>query len=85
MFASTAGSNPGQSQSAAARAGTRIHVPGDLTLQSPLPTVRRAAGSPTRTSGSSRSSPSGNGIQTMTDDLKTGYVQSWNVGVQRLL
>ena len=25
------------------------------------------------------------GIQTMKDDLRTGYVQSWNIGVQRLM
>jgi len=84
MFASTAGNNPGQSQTLLARAGTE-YVPGAVTMHSALPTFNAQPLAYKDVWNQSELTFSGNSIQTMSDDLKTGYVQSWNVGIQRLL
>jgi len=84
MFASTAGNNPGQAQSLDLRPGLPGFVPGQLTLQTPLPpfavfplTYANTYAQSTFTFGS--------GISTMKDDLRTPYVQAWNIGIQREL
>jgi hypothetical protein len=85
MFASTAGNNPGQSQSLLLTPGAPGFTPGGLTLQSPLPpfvaqpaVYREEYAEAELTFGTT-------GLQTMRDDLDTGYVQAWNIGVQREL
>ena len=83
MFAATAGNNPGQSQSLDLRPGAPGFAPGSLTLQSALPPyVGLSAGIP-ETFQQSDFTFGSTGFSTMTDDLKTPYVQSWNIGVQR--
>jgi hypothetical protein len=84
MFSSTAGNNPGQSQQLLLQPGLGF-VPGSLTLQSPLPafvafplTYQDVWPQSDFTFGTT-------GFQTMKDNLKMPYVQSWNIGVQRAL
>jgi hypothetical protein len=85
MFASTAGNNPGQSQSLLLTPGAPGFVPGGLTLQSPLPPFVPQPAAFKDVWDQSELTFGTTGIQTMADDLKTGYVHSWNIGVQRLL
>jgi hypothetical protein len=85
MFASTAGNNPGQSQSLLLTPGAPGFVPGGLTLQSPLPPFVAQPAAYKDVWNQSELTFGTTGIQTMSDDLKTGYVHTWNIGVQRLL
>ncbi|MEO5894835.1 MAG: carboxypeptidase-like regulatory domain-containing protein [Vicinamibacterales bacterium] len=85
MFASTAGNNPGQSQSLLLTPGAPGFTAGGLTLQSPLPPFVAQPAAYKDVWNQSELTFGTTGIKTMKDDLKTGYVQSWNVGVQRLL
>lgn len=85
MFASTAGNNPGQSQSWLFQAGDPGFVPGSITLQSGMPTFRKQPLEYKDVWQQSELTFGTTSIQTMKDDLKTGWVQSWNVGVQRMI
>lgn len=85
MFASTAGNNPGQSQSLLLTPGAPGFTPGGLTLQSPLPPFVPQPAAYKDVWQQSELTFGTTGIQTMADTLETGYVQSWNVGVQRQL
>jgi hypothetical protein len=83
MFASTSGNNPGQGQSLDLRPGFPGFAPGGLTLQSALPpyvvfppTYADLYPQSLFTFGSTN-------FRTMKDDLRTPYVQSWNIGIQR--
>ena len=84
MFASTAGSNPGQTQSMLIQPGTSF-VAGSLSLGSPLPPFVEAPAAYRDQTPQSELTFTNTGAQTMKDDLKTGHVRSWNVGVQRLI
>ena len=84
MFASTAGNNPGQTQSMLIQPGNAF-VPGSLSLGMPLPAFVAAPASYRDMTPQSELTFTNTGIQTMKDDLKTGFVQSWNIGVQRLI
>ncbi len=83
MFASTSGNNPGQGQSLDLRPGFPGFAPGGLTLRSTLPpyvvfppTYADLYPQSLFTFGSTN-------FRTMKDDLRTPYVQSWNIGIQR--
>lgn len=84
MFASTAGNNPGQTQSMLIQPGTSFTA-GSLTLQSPLPPFVAAPASYRDVIPQSELTFTNTGVQTMKGDLKTGFAQSWNIGVQRLI
>ena len=84
MFASTAGNNPGQTQSMLIQPGTSF-VAGSLSLGSPLPPFVHAPAAYRDVTPQSELTFTNTGAQTMNDDLETGYVQSWNIGVQRLI
>jgi hypothetical protein len=83
FFSSNPGSNPGQQQSLDLRPGVAPGFsPGGLTIQSPLPpyvVFPAAYGNTFNQADFTFSS----GFSTMKGNLKTPYVQSWNVGVQR--
>ena len=84
MFASTAGNNPGQSQSLLLQPGTPVHRrQPDAAVAAAA--VRRVAGRLPGRHGTVRADVRDTGVQTDEGDLKTGYVQSWNIGVQRLI
>jgi hypothetical protein len=85
MFASTAGNNPGQSQSLLLQPGSPGFTFGGISLQSPLPPFVAQPAAYKDVWPQAELTFGTTGIQTMKDDLATGYVQSWNVGVQRLL
>lgn len=85
MFASTAGNNPGQSQSLLLTPGAPGFVPGNLTLRSALPPFVAQPATYRDVYSQSELTFGTTGVKTVRDDIKTGYVQSWNVGVQRLL
>jgi hypothetical protein len=85
MFSATAGDNPGQSQSFDLQPGFPGFTPGGLTLQSQLPSFvvfprqyQDAFNQADFTFGNTS-------FATMKGDLRTPYVQSWNIGVQREL
>jgi hypothetical protein len=84
MFASTAGNNPGQGQSMLIQPGNAF-VPGSLSLGSALPPFAEAPATYRDLTPQSELTFTNTGVQTMKDDLETGFVQSWNVGVQRLI
>jgi hypothetical protein len=84
MFASTAGSNPGQTQSMLIQPGNTF-VPGSLSLGSALPPFVEAPTHYRDFTPQSELTFTNTGVDTMKDDLKTGFVQSWNIGVQRLI
>src|SRR5262249_28979071 len=85
MFASTAGNNQGQGQTLDLRPGFPGFAPGGLTLQSALPPYVVFPPTYTDASPPSRFTFSTTNFRTMKDDLRTPYVQSWNIGVQREL
>lgn len=84
MFASTAGNNPGQTQSLLIQPGNAF-VAGSLSLGMPLPPFVAAPATYRDETPQSELTFTNTGAQTMKDDLRTGFVQSWNVGVQRLI
>jgi hypothetical protein len=83
FFSSNPGSNPGLQQSLDLRPNVAPGFsPGGLTLQSPLPpyvTFPPAYGGTFNQADFTFSS----GFSTMKSDLRTPYVQSWNIGIQR--
>jgi len=82
MFASTAGNNPGQSQSLLLQAGTSM--PHGTLLGATLPPFVAAPLAYKEVWNQSETTFS-NGLSTMSSDLQTGYVNAWNIGVQRQL
>jgi carboxypeptidase family protein len=82
MFASTAGNNPGQSQQLLIQPGINFTA-GSLTLQSPLPAFSAFPLEYKDVWNQSDFTFGSTGISTMQGDLKTPYVQAWNIGVQR--
>jgi hypothetical protein len=83
FFSSLPGSNPGQQQSLDLRPGVAPgFLPGGLTLQSPLPPYIAFPPSYTSTFNQADFTFS-NGFSTMKGNLRTPYVQSWNIGLQR--
>ncbi|HEY7502251.1 MAG TPA: TonB-dependent receptor [Vicinamibacterales bacterium] len=81
MFAFNAGSNPGLGQSLRLQPGIGFQ-PGALTLQTPLPPFV-AFPEVYKESFPQSDFTFSNGFRTMKDDLKTPYVHSWNIGIQR--
>ena len=81
MFAFNAGSNPGLGQSLRLQPGIGFE-PGELTLQTPLPSF---VAFPTEYKEVFPQSDFtfSNSFRTMKDDLETPYVHSWNIGFQR--
>lgn len=82
MFSSTAGLNPGRLQVGLLQPGMPGFEPGGLTLQSPLPPFLEAPAAYQdvwKQSELTFTSP----FFAMFNDLKTGRVQSWNIGIQR--
>jgi hypothetical protein len=83
FFSSNPGSNPGLQQSLDLRPNVAPGFsPGGLTLQSPLPpyvAFPAAYGSTFNQADFTFS----NGFSTMKSNLRTPYVQSWNIGIQR--
>ncbi|HEX7779227.1 MAG TPA: carboxypeptidase-like regulatory domain-containing protein, partial [Vicinamibacterales bacterium] len=82
MFASTAGNNTGQSQVLLLQPGMPGFTPGGLTLQSPLPPFQASPAAYQDVWAQSEIAFV-NGLGSMFSDLETGYVQSWNIGLQR--
>ena len=85
MFAATAGNNPGQGQTLDLRPGLPGFAPGGLTLQSPLPPFAVFPLTYSNTYDQSIFTFGSTNFRTMQSDLRTPYVQSWNIGVQREL
>ncbi len=85
MFASTSGNNPGQGQSLDLRPGFPGFAPGGLTLQSSLPPFVVFPPTYSDTYPESLFTFGSTNFRTMKDDLRTPFVQSWNIGVQREL
>src|SRR5262249_49913807 len=85
MFASTSGNNPGLGQSLDLRPGFPGFAPGGLTLQSQLPPYVVFPPTYADVYDQSLFTFSTTNFRTMKDDLRTPYVQSWNIGVQREL
>jgi len=85
MFAATAGNNPGQSQSLNLQPGMPGFTPGGLSLASPLPPLVAFPTQYQDVFNQSDFTFGSTNFSTMKDDLRTPYVQSWNVGVQREL
>ncbi len=85
MFSETAGSNTGHSQARVYQAGQQFPV-GSLLLRN-VPAVVPYQLSPAAYQEVWNQSEITfvNGLATMNSDLQTPYVQSWNIGVQRLL
>jgi hypothetical protein len=82
FFSGTAGNNPGQGQSLLIQPGINFQ-PGSLTLQSPLPAFTAFPLEYKDVWNQSDFTFGATGIATMTDPLKTPWVQAWNIGVQR--
>ena len=82
MFASTAGNNTGQSQALLLQPGMPGFTAGGLTLQSPLPPFQTAPAA-YQDVWTQAEIAFVNGLGSMFSDLETGYVQSWNIGLQR--
>jgi hypothetical protein len=80
MFASTAGNNTGHSQVRLATAGTNFPI--GNTLQSPMPTLIYTPAAYQEVLNQSEITFV-NGLGSMYSDLRTGYVNAWNIGVQR--
>lgn len=85
MFASTAGNNPGQSQSLLLTPGAPGFTPGGLTLRTPLPPFVAQPAEYREMYSQSELTFGTTGIQTMKDEMATPWVQAWNIGVQRQL
>ncbi len=85
MFAGSAGNNPGQSQSLLLTPGAPGFTPGGLTLRTPLPPFVAQPAEYKDIWNQSELTFGTTGIQTMRDDIQTGYVQAWNIGMQRLI
>ena len=84
MFASTAGANTGQSQALVLTPGMPGFPAGGLSLTSPLPPFQASPATYQEVWNQSEITFV-NGLGSMFDDLETGYVQSWNFGIQRLV
>src|SRR6185436_1960131 len=82
MFSSTAGNNPGQSQQLLLQPGLGF-APGSLTLQTPLPPFVAFPLAYQDVWNQSDFTFGTTGFSTLKDDLRTPYVQAWNIGVQR--
>ena len=82
MFSGTAGNNPGQSQGLLLAPGNGF-VPGQLTLQTPLPAFVSFPLQYQDTWPQSDFTFGTTGFSTMKDNLKLPSVQSFNIGVQR--
>ena len=80
MFASTAGNNTGHSQVRLATAGTNFPI--GSTLQSPMPALVHSPASYQSVLKQSEITFV-NGLGSMFSDIKTGYVNAWNIGLQR--
>jgi Carboxypeptidase regulatory-like domain len=85
MFSATAGDNPGQSQSFDLQPGFPGFTPGGLTLQSPLPPSVVFPRQYSDVFNQADFTFGNTSFATMKNDLRTPYVQSWNIGVQREL
>jgi hypothetical protein len=85
FFASTAGNNPGQSQSLNLQPGMPGFAPGGLSLTSPLPALSAFPAQYQDVFNQADFTFGSATFYTMKDDLKTPYVQQWNIGVQREL
>jgi carboxypeptidase family protein len=83
FFMSNPGNNPGQQQSLDLQPGAPGFSPGGLTLQSALPPYVAFPDAYKSAFALADFTFSGSAISTMKPDLKTPYVQSWNIGVQR--
>jgi hypothetical protein len=83
FFASTAGNNVGQSQSLNLTPGTPGFSPGGLSLTSTLPALAAFPGQYQDVFNQSDFTFGSTNFATMKDDLRTPYVQQWNIGVQR--
>ena len=81
MFAFSAGSNTGHSQVLLIDSGTSF-TPGSLSLQSPLPPFQASPAEYKEVWNQSEITFV-NGLGAMSSDLQTGYVQAWNIGLQR--
>jgi hypothetical protein len=81
MFAFNAGSNPGLGQSLRLQPGIGFQ-PGELTLQTPLPPFVAFPATYSEVFSQADFTFS-NGFRTLKRDLRTPYVHSWNIGVQR--
>ena len=81
MFASTAGNNTGHSQAICCSPGTQLHS-GRSTLQSPLPPFQESPAAYQEVRNQSEITFI-NGLGAMLSDIETGYVQAWNIGLQR--
>jgi hypothetical protein len=85
FFASTSGNNPGQSQSLTLLPGAPGFTPGGLSLQSTLPPLIAFPAQYQDVFNQADFTFGSTNFATMKDNLKTPYVQSWNVGIQREL
>jgi hypothetical protein len=85
MFASTAGNNPGQSQGLLLQPGAPGFAVGQLSLQSPLPPFVASPASYREVIPQSEITFGGGSINSMRENMKTRFVQAWNIGVQRLI
>jgi hypothetical protein len=85
MFSATAGDNPGQSQSFDLQPGFPGFTPGGLTLQSQLPPFVAFPRQHQDVFNQADFTFGSTSFATMKGDLRTPYVQSWNIGVQREL
>jgi len=85
MFASTAGNNPGQSQGLLLQPGSPGFAVGQLSLQSPLPPFVASPATYREVIPQSEITFGGGSINSMRENMKTGFVQAWNIGVQRLI
>jgi hypothetical protein len=81
MFASTAGNNTGQSQVLLASAGTQFTA-GSLMLGMPNPALVASPAAYQQVWAQSEIAFV-NGLGSMFSDIQTGYVQAWNIGIQR--
>ncbi len=85
FFSSTPGNNPGQSQSLNLLPGSAGFAPGQLSLQSTLPPLTAFPSTYQNVFNQADFTFGSTNFGTMKGDLKTPYVQSWNVGIQREL
>src|SRR4029450_6463178 len=85
MFASTAGNNPGQSQSLLLQPGMPGFVAGGLKLQSPLPPFQAQPVAYKEVWDQSETTFGTTGFGTMRRDLATPYLRGGTIAIMRLL